>query len=515
MSYNHDTEFVKGMRMPSKLKTMKMNVHEINYLISRKLSKKPGKSKDSCNFSDRKTSTQDIAAKEYSRNKELIKKLRTFKLNDSTDSDEKHSEERKEGVDSNDMIINRFYSNNGGSRNLAYSNHQLISCLKTQLSTEEENGINVSKSICSLGERNCLPSDLEPIRNPTQQLSFEFGGESLQNKQTRANKTRRRHRNIRIREEEVDEDDDKVRISDNLENQTLDGKTSPGYKDIRLFLSTQIGISNHPSRQKSQNVVISQSLTTKKNRYKPDVKEKKLPKRPRAHTQIQTSVHTRKHTGATGTPKKHTMTRIPSVKNSESDLKSDPEIGTQMFPSLPKRLVGDCSKGCHKYHITKPITNIKARTYLKILKEKELKRKKKLELIREKIKQEEKKQKDTAIEVVLNLRKLNGDLKTGRNDTLIPPNLKLKLKTKNHPLYSNILGSKQPRRDKSKRDPNASGSIKEIRKRVSSLIKGKKPGFGRRMKSMVGTYANRNMIKESRKAHQMVLESIANSFGSK
>ena len=78
-----------------------------------------------------------------------------------------------------------------------------------------------------------------------------------------------------------------------------------------------------------------------------------------------------------------------------------------------------------------------------MLKDKEVKKKKQLKLIRDKIKNEEKKQKETATEVVLNLSKLNGGKKEGRNESLIPPNLKLKLKTKKHPLYSNILGSKR------------------------------------------------------------------------
>lgn len=68
---------------------------------------------------------------------------------------------------------------------------------------------------------------------------------------------------------------------------------------------------------------------------------------------------------------------------------------------------------------------------------------KQLNNIRSKIKQEENKQKEVTTEVILNLKKVNGNKYKGRNECLIPQNLKLKMKTKNHHLYSNILDSKR------------------------------------------------------------------------
>jgi len=80
---------------------------------------------------------------------------------------------------------------------------------------------------------------------------------------------------------------------------------------------------------------------------------------------------------------------------------------------------------------------------MKMLKEKEDKRKKQLKIIRDKIKHEEDKQREITTGVVLNLNKINGGKQKGRNESLIPANLKLKLKTKINSHYSNILGSKR------------------------------------------------------------------------
>ena len=92
MSYNNDRHYRSRTHndlitdpkyMPSKVQTMKMNVHEMNYLINRKIVKakqnkiKEKQSKEIPNYyGSVNKSMGDVAALEYSRNKELIQRMR-------------------------------------------------------------------------------------------------------------------------------------------------------------------------------------------------------------------------------------------------------------------------------------------------------------------------------------------------------------------------------------------------------------------------------------------------------
>lgn len=144
--------------------------------------------------------------------------------------------------------------------------------------------------------------------------------------------------------------------------------------------------------------------------------------------------------------------------------------------------------------------------YIKILKEKEEMRKEQLKKIRSKIKLEELKQKQIATEFVLSLSKVNNNnqpsLNESRNTSQIPQNLNLKLRSKNHPLYSSILGSRRMAEkgkisvnqvleiNKSHSNPKTKevkDTIKKIRQRLKSLIKQKRHGFDKNIKSVVNT----------------------------